>query len=227
MISWLIPTYQTPPEWLGICLQSVLSQTSEGDEIIVIDDGTTDRAAKDALERYSELNPKIRVITVPTNIGVAAALNIGLDLSTQPIIARIDADDWNEPRRIEKQLAYWSQHPCDLLGSAMKAHYPDKTEVMEAYQGSPIDILRKYRTYCFHPSWIINRSTLLNLGGYPTQYPHCEDYALHLLMIRAGMTFGNCPEALVNKRQHTDRVSNRFRDIQRESVKQAFKDIIK
>jgi glycosyltransferase involved in cell wall biosynthesis len=235
MISWLIPTYQTPPQWLHECLISTIVELQEHDQILLIDDGTTDKQSIEAIIQYSYLNPNIRVIPIHKNEGVAKALNAGLSLvdTKTDYIARIDADDKNLTGRIKTQLKWLETHPADLCGGSMMMYYGNtpctmKTQTAHAYMGNDYkDQLMKFKPICYHPSWLIKYKALSELGGYPTTYEHCEDFALQAKMLREGCTFTNTPEIIVNKRQHDNRVSNIYRSIQRENAKRVLKDFLK
>ena len=226
MISWLIPTYQTPVDYLHASIQSVIVELQPADEIIILDDGSTDRESINCVEHYSELNPKIRLKRVANNLGVAKILNIGLEMVAGDIIARVDADDWNVAGRIKKQLDWWTNQPADLIGGEMMCLYHDHTSHAKPDSGDYLSTLRKFYPICFHPTWLIKTETLANLGGYPTTYPHAEDFALQCQMVREGMTFTNVPEIIVNKRQHKNRVSQKYHNIQTDSAKRALRDIL-
>jgi len=228
-ISWLVPIHDTPEDWLKLCLTSILVEMQDGDECICIDDGSQNRNTIFALEQYCDLNPRFRLKRIANNLGVAKALNIGLEMVANEYIARLDADDWNISGRIQKQMAWWNDNPADLIGCDMIAHNDDgKTSLIECHQEKWNEkLLRSYQPICFHPTWLIETRVMSGLGGYPVTYPHAEDFALQCQMFKEGHTFTNCPEVLVNKRQHANRMSNRYRDIQRDSATRALKDFLK
>lgn len=82
--------------WLGQCIESVLAQTYRVDEIIVVDDGSTDQS-RDVAAQYAERG--VRLVAQP-NQGVAAARNHGVALTAQPFVVCLDADDYLDPRYI-------------------------------------------------------------------------------------------------------------------------------
>lgn len=89
-ISVIIPAYNAEA-YLGGCLESILAQTVQDIEIIVIDDGSTDRT-KDILEEYRKKNEQIRVIT-KENEGQGIARNVGMEAATGEYLFFADADD--------------------------------------------------------------------------------------------------------------------------------------
>ena len=108
-----MPTYNAA-EYIGQAVDSVLSQTCEDFELLIIDDGSTDQT-RDILARYSD--PRIRVLS-RENRGLGATLREGVQLSKGRYIARMDADDECVPERLEVQRSYLASHPdCGMVHS--------------------------------------------------------------------------------------------------------------
>lgn len=106
-ISVIIPTYNRC-ELLKRSIDSVLTQTYEDIELIIVDDGSTD-GTKEMVEAIED--ERVRYIQMPTNMGAAAARNEGVKNATADLIAFHDSDDcWREDK-LEKQMAYWNEHP--------------------------------------------------------------------------------------------------------------------
>lgn len=101
-ISVIIPVYNSEAH-VSTCLESVLRQTHEKLEILVVDDGSTDGSAA-ICQRYAAEDPRIRVVQ-QSNSGVSSARNRGLELSTGEYVSFVDADDWLEPSLYEEVLA--------------------------------------------------------------------------------------------------------------------------
>ena len=101
---------------VGLAVRSILAQTCGDWELIVIDDGSTDRT-REILSRAQD--PRIRFIQEPSgNLGLAPRLNQCVRLARGRYIARMDADDVAYPQRLEKQVSFLQDHPdIDLLGT--------------------------------------------------------------------------------------------------------------
>ncbi|MCM1134049.1 MAG: glycosyltransferase [Clostridium sp.] len=95
LISVIVTAYNVG-DYLERCLESLLKQSYEHIEVIVVDDGSTDGTAG-ICERYAESCSKIRVVRQPENRGVAEARNAGLAAAKGDYIGFVDGDDWAEP----------------------------------------------------------------------------------------------------------------------------------
>lgn len=103
LVSIIIPTYQNASV-LRRCLDTLLHQTVEDIEIVVVDDGSTDETA-DVLRAYSEKDPRI-VSLRQENSGVSSARNKGLEKATGRWIAFVDSDDWTDKEYLAAMLPH-------------------------------------------------------------------------------------------------------------------------
>jgi len=107
VISVIIPTYNEAA-LIGRAVQSALVQTLPLDEVIVVDDASSDATAA-ILAKISD--PRLRVIIHQENSGAAAARNTGIQAATGDWIAFLDADDVWQPEKLARQMNYLQQHP--------------------------------------------------------------------------------------------------------------------
>ena len=108
LISVIVPIYGVE-KYLEECLDSILTQTYRQLEIILIDDGSTDRCGE-ICDRYASRDSRIKVIH-QTNQGLSAARNVGMDMATGEYISFIDSDDYIAPHFYEKLLEGFKEHP--------------------------------------------------------------------------------------------------------------------
>lgn len=93
------------------CLKSIADQTFLNIHILCIDDASTD-ATSDILHHWKKrMEKQVTIIRNSKNLGLTLSLNKGIDITTTPFIARIDSDDWWEPDKLEKQIAFLNTHP--------------------------------------------------------------------------------------------------------------------
>src|SRR5258708_31795371 len=104
---------------VGAAVESILAQTYRDFELLVVDDGSSDRSLE-IVRSYRDA--RIRVLVNERNLGLAASLNRGLSESRCALIARQDADDLSLPNRLERQVAVMRQRPeLALLGTQASA----------------------------------------------------------------------------------------------------------
>jgi glycosyltransferase involved in cell wall biosynthesis len=101
LVSVLLPV-RNAEKWIGVAVESMVRQTYERLEILVIDNGSKDRS-REICASFGDR--RIRCLDAPEG-GLVAVLNAGLAHATGSLIARQDADDWSAPARIEKQVVH-------------------------------------------------------------------------------------------------------------------------
>ncbi len=108
LVSVIMSNYNTDEESLRAAIESVLNQTYENFEFIIIDDCSTNNSV-DIIESYRD--SRIRLIKNKENIGLTKSLNVALKVARGEYIARMDSDDVCLPQRFEKQILFLSQNP--------------------------------------------------------------------------------------------------------------------
>ena len=117
LVSVIIPTYNSE-NFIRLTLESVLSQSYQNIEIIIVDDNSSD-STLDIIKDISEDNPKIKYYSLPVNTGTPAApRNYGVSMSKGEFIAFIDSDDLWHPEKLERQLNFHCSNHFDLTVSA-------------------------------------------------------------------------------------------------------------
>lgn len=100
-ISIIVPVFNCAP-YLRRCVSSILAQTWQNLELLLIDDGSTDDSGR-ICDSFADSDPRVRVIH-QKNAGVSAARNAGLELATGDYVGFVDADDWIDPKMFETLL---------------------------------------------------------------------------------------------------------------------------
>ena len=111
--SIIIPAYNAQEIYLRECIDSLVRQTFEAIEIIIVDDGSNKECA-DLYEEIAQRDGRIKVIH-QSNEGVSAARNQGMDYAGADWIMSVDSDDWIELNACETIYETLINHPCDLL----------------------------------------------------------------------------------------------------------------
>ena len=165
-------------------IRSVLEQTLTDFEFIICDDGSSDETYA-LLSEYAKADPRIKLIKNEKNLGLAAALNNCISHAEGKYLARHDCDDYNDPKRFEKQIAYLEANPdVSVLGTA--AYLFDESGV---WGKDTMPRVVKNEDFLFtspykHGSVIFRREPLLDMGGYSTSQSvlRNEDYDLFMRM---------------------------------------------
>lgn len=153
-ISVIIPLYNAK-KYIGKCVESVLSQTHENIELIIINDGSTDASAETVSNYLSD--PRI-LYTKQENSGVSSALNRGLDHASGDFIAFMGDDDYIEPDMYEKMLNSLEREDADVAVCDFNLVYEDGRDKQLKYSATrneTIDLLsdphRYFAKCCINP----------------------------------------------------------------------------
>ena len=125
-ISICVPVYNTAP-YLPQCLDSLLSQTLQEIEILLVDDGSTDESGK-ICDEYSQQDSRIRVFHKP-NGGSASARQVAWDNMTGEYCIVCDSDDWVEPTMYEEMYKKAKEEDADMVICDVFFNYPNGKEV--------------------------------------------------------------------------------------------------
>ena len=189
------------PEYLMACLQSLVLQTFEADEIVLVEDGPISEEICSIIDDFRfELN--IVSVRLQTNIGLAGALNAGLRHCNHELIVRMDTDDIAFPDRIKRQVEFMKSNPEVTASSGCIEEF-DSEGHTRSCRVLPLrhnELIRfsKQRCPLSHPAVIFKKSAIISVGGYPSTYP--EDYLLWVILISKGYIIGNISEPLVRMR---------------------------
>jgi glycosyltransferase involved in cell wall biosynthesis len=195
--------------YIGETLTAILSQTRPPEEIVVIDDGSTDETPAE-LARF---RGEVRVVR-QENSGYAGSFNRGAVEAKCDYIANCDADDVWEPEKLERQVDALRAHPqIDFAFSG--ARFFGLTEGPRApYPGEGLleagDFAKRlYRqNFVCTSSTVIRRSLCLKVGTFRDRAAPCEDYDFWLRTLMAGAVSFYDPAVLVAYRTHAQQVSS-------------------
>lgn len=215
-ISVLMPVYNAGP-YLAEATQSILNQTFQNFEFIIVNDGSTDDSL-DILRLFTGRDGRIILVDRP-NGGYSSALNQALELARGEFVARMDADDFSFPTRFARQIEYLKQHlNCVAVGA--KALMVDQEGDSLSVIDSPSDHetidrehLKAIGGQILHPSVMIRREALKEIGGYRTNFEPAEDLDLFLRLAEMGV-LANLTEILIKYRVHPTCVSVTRRKLQ-------------
>ena len=187
------------PAFLCAALESIFSQTVLPSEVILVEDGPLTENLYKVVKDYENKYSTLRVVPLKKNMGLGAALNIGLEKSSNELVARMDSDDVCKPNRFEEQLKVFESNPSiDVCSAWIDEFEKDPTEVISQRKvPEHHDLIYAYakkRCPVNHVCVMYKRSKVLKLGGYQG-FP--EDYFLWVRMLMSGCKFYNIQQSLV------------------------------
>jgi glycosyltransferase involved in cell wall biosynthesis len=222
-VSVLMSVYNTEP-YLAQTMESMLGQTFEDFEFIIIDDGSTDSSRK-ILEEYAAKDKRI-CLTSRENRGISRTRNEMLAKARGEFIAVMDADDIALPERLARQVEFLQGHPHVVCVAATHEVIDEKgrlllTRLEPPQHNDEIQRLALAGHQVFnHPSVMIRRAALVQIGGYDETLPLGHDMDLWLRLGEIGELAG-MKDTLQKYRQRTNSVSKQKRIQQYEEVKEA------
>ena len=185
LVTVLMPVYNGT-RYLREAIDSILKQTFEDFEFLIIDDASTDESANVILS-YSD--KRIRFVQNESNVGQVRCQNIGLDLARGKYIARLDQDDSSLATRLHRQVNLMeSEHRLAVVGTWM-SKVDDNGHEIDLWRGKvddPADYLFTSLTNSlplYHPSVMFRRDAVMSVNGYDESLPYCEDQDLWRLSL--------------------------------------------
>jgi len=211
-ISALLPV-KNGQTYLEELLPNILAMLTSQDELIVVNDGSTDQT-QNIIEKYRSQDPRIALINT-SGVGLVSALNLGIQIAKNSWVARFDVDDQYSDNRIAEQRKCLSEDVAVVfsdyqfisergngLGYVYSAVLPTPTV---------LSLVSSQRTA--HPSAIINKEMLDKAGGYHLQDFPAEDLALWLRMSQLGKMI-SVPLPLLRYTLSGNSISGQNRNIQ-------------
>jgi len=199
-VSVIIPTYNVE-KYIRKAIESILDQTYQKLEIIVVDDGSTDNTYG-ILEELKQKDIRIRLFKNDKNLNIVKTLNKALQYVTGDMIARMDGDDVSEAHRIEKQVNFLVENEdVDLVGS--HSFIIDENDEITGELCLPVShdeclSVINVMSPVSH-IWLARKTLYIMLNGY-RNLPGAEDYDFILRAITSGFKVANYDEKLYRVR---------------------------
>lgn len=207
-ISVLIPTYNVQ-NWIYESLESILNQSYEDIEVIVVDDCSTDRTYE-IIEKIAEGDARVKLYKNEVNSKIVKTLNFALTKATGYYIARHDGDDVALKNRLEMQLWYLNASNLDLIGSQMIPIDESGNVIGERSElpvgENKVKLCSEFSSPITH-IWLSKKSVYEKLGGY-REVPYAEDYDFVLRAIDSGFRCDNPPDAYMKIRHRNGNTSD-------------------
>lgn len=210
-ISVVMACYNEPVEWLSEAINSILNQSFQDLELIVVVDNPNHVQAIRQIKEMAESDRRLRILVNEQNMGLPKSLNRGFSEANGTLFARMDADDIADQDRFLRQSDYLRENPnIDLIGTAIEnidvrgEHIGVKT-----FLTSPeaIEKAIKYRSVACHPTWLMRREVYDSINGY-RYFPSSEDYDFLYRVLDNGFRIANLDAVLLKYRLHDNSMTS-------------------
>jgi GT2 family glycosyltransferase len=201
-LSYIVLSYNYA-QYIEDTIRSILDQSVQDFEIIIVDDASTD-ASLDVIRRFDD--QRIRLFVNERNIGGAASYNRAVELTRGSWLVNLDADDWIAPKKSEIQLSVAAAQPhLDIIGTYVNFFDKDgrphsKAKELEAFSNRRFDLTSIDTWVGNNPlarsSTMIRRSAHARIGLDDPSMVRAPDYELWTRALRHGCHFGVVPEPL-------------------------------
>jgi glycosyltransferase involved in cell wall biosynthesis len=201
LVSVVMPVLDAGP-WLGEAIDSILTQSHEDLELIVVDDGSSDDS-RDIASAAAARDERVRTLFLerdPPLTSSSRAANAGNALARGAYIARMDADDVARPRRIERQIAFLEERGLDVCGGLAQGFGTGNGRFLYAETPEGVERELIFRVGLLHPT-MLARAELMRRHPFVEAATH-EDYEWQVRVAAAGARIGNLQEILLDRRLH-------------------------
>jgi len=211
-LSFVVLSYNYA-DHIGQTIGSILAQTVQDFEIVVVDDASTDTSC-DVVRSFAD--PRIRLLVNERNLGGAASYNCAVQAARGEYLVNLDADDWIAPNKCEAQLAFLAANRAAVVGTYVTfvdrngAPAPKATE-LEAIVNRPSDnTLESWigQNRLLRSSTMVERAAHLAVGLDDPSMVRAPDYELWTRFFRQGYRLAVIPEKLTFYRTHSGGVTH-------------------
>lgn len=206
LISVILPVYNGA-KFIKECIASVLNQSYENIELVIVDDGSTDNSIE-CIESFND--PRIKLYKNDCNLGLVHSLNNAIKYSKGILIARIDQDDVMISERLALQVGFLTKYPnIGVIGSNFSAIdsagiFKYKSKLPGSSNRIDMNIVLHGDPSVGHPFVLTWRKYIDLVGGYNEAYnkSSMEDVDLWFRMRQKGVVFSNLEQCLTKYRIH-------------------------
>ena len=226
LVSILMPVYKTA-QYLREAMDSILSQTFEAFELIVLDDCSPDNA-EEILDTYAD--SRIVRYRGEKNVGLSNVLNVGIEMARGKYIARMDSDDLSMPERLQVQVDYLEAHPeVDLVSVGMRLFGAREDVWIREQNPEKVKINALFHSPVLHASSMWRKDRFEDNGlRFCQEMVPAEDYDLWTRALVKGLTLVNLPVVLYQYRihpnqatTHADKTLAKCREVQQQYLREA------
>lgn len=202
------------PSFLTAAIESMLNQSVLCEQFIVVEDGPLPENLQKVIEEFASKQQELfTVVKLSENMGLGRALDKGLEVCRNNLVARMDADDISLPSRCEKLLDLFAKNPkLGLAGTNIDEFYDNPQNIVSSRKvPSDYESIRKFmrrRSPFNHPSVMFKKSEVVRCGGYG-KMKYKQDFDLFARMLNMDCYALNLDESLLLFRSNKDNYKRR------------------
>lgn len=185
-VSIIIPTYKRA-DFLDRLLKSIVGQTYQNYEVIIIDDNSpNENDYKKIVEKYSSIIKELRYVRNKINKGAPYSRNIGINMSKYELLALVDDDDEWLPMKLEKQVKLFENPKIGICYTWTNAVDESNNIVHEYKSNFSGKVLKDIIKECFipSPSVMVTKKAIVNSGLFDESFPSCQDWDMWTRIIK-------------------------------------------
>lgn len=214
LISVILAVYNQE-KYVAETIESILAQTFQEFELLILDDGSTDNSAQ-IIREFATKDTRIRAF-FETNAGRSTATNYLVNQAKGEWCAILDADDLMLPHRLEKQLAFHQANP-GIHASSSDCYYINEKGNMfgtQHYEGfttvTDFEQNRGKKEFitCSYTGMMVSRDVFIKIGGLTKNFELCDDFEFFNRLVDYGFVLLVIPEVLVKYRIHSSAITVR------------------
>lgn len=211
LISVIMSTYNEKEEWIINSINSILNQTYSNLEIIITQDNPDNLNLTYLLREYQKKDSRIKLIINQQNIGLVSSLNNALKICNGNYVARMDADDIADIKRIEEEFKYLKKNNYDIIGCEVQTINEFGNVINpKAFKYRSDKSIKKYIKFASplaHPTWLVKKEVYTKLCGY-RNITSCEDYDFLIRAFNSGYKIGICKGVFLSYRINKNSISH-------------------
>ena len=186
LVSVVMSAYNSE-KTIAESIESILNQSYQNFEFLIIDDCSTDRTA-DVIESYLEKNKNIKFTKNKTNLGLTKSLNILIKKSSGQYIARQDADDISLHHRVQEQMQLLKSNNLDFCTT--RAIIKDSRKLRPGVSSFlPKKIVLKFKNPFIHGTLLAKKTVINEIGNYDENFIYAQDYKLFYDLLKYNYNF--------------------------------------
>lgn len=203
LVTVLLPV-RNGAKHLREAILSVVNQSHQNIELILIDDGSSDQTPQ-IIEEFIQKDNRVSVTTTD-GVGISAALNLGLDRARGVYTARMDSDDISDVNRIKIQIDEIEKNDLHFIGTQGRSFGTLNQPIRKPVDPSEIRGTLLLVPPIIHPS-VLGRTEAFKALGYNVEITFGQDYELWTRAVMSDYRLGNCKQTLLNYRTHSKQIS--------------------